>query len=129
MALFRLHVFVSSLFSCCILLGCSNVTPGDPIEAGPGNPPALEKMLKERKSIFGGDGLSLFGDKEESGGSGGIGVNAFLWRATLDTISFMPVNSADPFGGVIITDWHSSATAPNERFKLNIYIFRFVENV
>ena len=34
----------------------------------------------------------------------------------------MPVNSADPFGGVIITDWHSSAEAPNERFKLNIYI-------
>ena len=34
----------------------------------------------------------------------------------------MPVNSADPFGGVIITDWHSSADSPNERFKLNIYI-------
>ena len=34
----------------------------------------------------------------------------------------MPVNSADPFGGVIITDWHSSTEAPSERFKLNVYI-------
>ncbi|OHC75572.1 MAG: hypothetical protein A3G18_04350 [Rhodospirillales bacterium RIFCSPLOWO2_12_FULL_58_28] len=60
------------------------------------------------------------------GGRGGegssIGVNSFLWRASLDTISFMPVSSVDPFGGVIITDWHSAAEAPNERFKLNIYI-------
>ncbi len=51
-----------------------------------------------------------------------IGVNAFLWRASLDTIASMPVNSADPFGGVIITDWHAQPAAPNERFKLNIYI-------
>ena len=34
----------------------------------------------------------------------------------------MPVNSADPFGGVIITDWHASMEAPSERFKLNVYI-------
>ena len=54
--------------------------------------------------------------------SSDIGVNAFLWRASLDTISTMPVNSADPFGGVIITEWHAQPAAPNERFKLNIYI-------
>ena len=52
----------------------------------------------------------------------GIGVNSFLWRATLDTLSFMPLASADPFGGVIITDWHSSENAPNERFKATVYI-------
>ncbi len=51
-----------------------------------------------------------------------IGVNSFLWRASLDTISFMPVSSADPFGGVIITDWYSPRETPNERFKLNVYI-------
>jgi len=77
----------------------------------------------KRKSIFGEGGMQLFG----SGGSGdegggNLGVNSFLWRASLDTISFMPVNSADPFGGVIITDWHAPADSPNERFKLNIYI-------
>ncbi len=71
------------------------------------------------------DSLSkvFFGDDSNStSGGGGIGVNSFLWRATLDTISFAPVSSADPFGGVIITDWYESQEAPGEKFKLNIYI-------
>jgi hypothetical protein len=68
----------------------------------------------------GGSGL-LFGDGESSKG-GVIGVNSYLWRASLDTISFMPIKSADAFGGVILTDWHSPSESPNERFKLNVYI-------
>ncbi len=68
----------------------------------------------------GGSGL-VFGDTDSSRG-GVIGVNSFLWRASLDTISFLPIKSADAFGGVIITDWHSPAGSPNERFKLNVYI-------
>lgn len=51
-----------------------------------------------------------------------IGVNSFLWRGALDTVSFMPLVSADPFGGVIITDWYAPPETPQERFKLNIYI-------
>ena len=69
---------------------------------------------------------TLFGDSTKSRGNGqgggGIGVNVYLWRATLDTISFMPIASADPFGGVIITDWYAPPESPNERFKLNIYV-------
>ena len=76
----------------------------------------------KRKTIFGEGGLNLFGDSEPKNTGGVLGVNSYLWRASLDTISFMPVNSADPFGGVIITDWHSSTEAPSERFKLNVYI-------
>jgi hypothetical protein len=49
-------------------------------------------------------------------------VNAFLWRATLDTLSFMPLASADPFGGVIITDWHAPGGVSNERFKATAYV-------
>ena len=56
------------------------------------------------------------------GGEAGIGVNSFLWRASLDTLSFMPLASADPFGGVIITDWYSDPATPNERFKATVYI-------
>ena len=52
----------------------------------------------------------------------GIGVNAFLWRATLDTLSFMPLSSADPWGGVINYDWHSDPQNPNERFKATVFI-------
>jgi hypothetical protein len=49
-------------------------------------------------------------------------VNAYLWRATLDTLSFMPLSSADPFGGVIITDWYSPPAAPGERFRATAYL-------
>jgi hypothetical protein len=70
-----------------------------------------------------GGGVSIFG----GGGGGrsdeaGIGVNSYLWRASLDTLNFMPLASADPFGGVIITDWYSAPTTPNERFKATVYI-------
>lgn len=72
-----------------------------------------------------GDGIVLFGSKpldNDRGGGGGIGVNSFLWRASLDTISFMPLSSADPFGGVIITEWYTPPESPDERFKLTVYI-------
>ena len=51
-----------------------------------------------------------------------VGVNSYLWHASLDTLSFMPLASADPFGGVIITDWYSSPQDINERLKVTIYI-------
>jgi hypothetical protein len=51
-----------------------------------------------------------------------VGVNSYLWHATLDTLSFMPLASADPFGGVIITDWYSAPTNLSERMKVTIYI-------
>lgn len=52
----------------------------------------------------------------------GIGVNAYLWRASLDTVAFMPLASADPYGGVINTDWYVNPEKPDERFKVTIYI-------
>ena len=51
-----------------------------------------------------------------------IGVNAYLWRATLDTLAFMPLASADPYGGVIITDLYINPEKPDERFKATVYI-------
>lgn len=52
----------------------------------------------------------------------GIGVNSYLWRASLDTLAFMPLASADPYGGVIITDWYTNPEKPDERFKATVYI-------
>jgi hypothetical protein len=51
-----------------------------------------------------------------------IGVNSYLWRATLDTLAFMPLASADPYGGVVITDWYINPEKPDERFKCTVYI-------
>lgn len=67
-------------------------------------------------------GIPLLGGGGGGHDRGGIGVNSFLWRASLDTLSFMPLASADPFGGVIITDWYADAAAPTERFKATVYI-------
>ena len=72
--------------------------------------------------LFGG-GIPLLGGPDAGRADGGnIGVNAFLWRASLDTVSFMPLSSADPFGGVIITDWYAPPETPSERFKMTVYI-------
>lgn len=107
------------------LTGCSNIQKGE----GYTNP-YTDKMArdKQNESVLGGDGLFFGGkSKEENNSGAGIGVNGFLWRASLDTVSFMPLASADPFGGVIITDWYSPPSEEadakaTERFKLTIYI-------
>ena len=84
--------------------------------------PRWRGAQQAKGSIFGSGGVTLFGGEEEGAAAVGIGVNAFLWRATLDTISFMPLLSADPFGGVIITDWYAPPETPDERFKMTVYI-------
>ena len=88
-----------------------------------------ETRLQSGGGLFGGGGLSFDGilnDKSKqqssSGGAYVMPINTFLWRGALETISFMPLNSADPIGGTIITDWYSTANNENERCKLNIFI-------
>ena len=76
-------------------------------------------------TITGNDEVSVFGsrsDDNQTGGGAGIGVNSFLWQASLETFDFIPIASADPFGGLIITDWYQSASVPDERTKLQIFI-------
>lgn len=51
-----------------------------------------------------------------------IGVNAYLWRASLDTLSFMPLLQTDSAGGVIVTDWYVNPNSPAERMKLTVSI-------
>ena len=84
-----------------------------------------ERIRAQHGTIHGQEGIIAFGtNDDETNGAvyGGIGVNAYLWRASLETIDFMPLTQADPFGGVIITDWYSPPETPGERFKINVYI-------
>ena len=60
--------------------------------------------------------------REGSGAGKRIAVNGFLWRAALDSTSFMPLVSADAYGGAIITDWYSPPESPGERFKLTVLV-------
>jgi hypothetical protein len=70
----------------------------------------------------GGGGFLGMGKRPAPAPVAGIGVNSYLWRASLDTVAFMPLASADPYGGVIITDWYTNPEKPDERFKVTIYI-------
>lgn len=73
--------------------------------------------------IFGNDGLFSTKKRKDSDDNGAnIGVNTYLWRASLDTVSFMPIAAADPFGGTIFTDWYEDSAKPGERYKLNVFI-------
>lgn len=82
-----------------------------------------QRKYKGFGKFFGEDTL-LFGGDDNRGKKAdvGIGVNTYLWRATLDTLSFLPLKSVDPFGGVIITDWYSDPKTPHERVKVNVRI-------
>lgn len=84
-----------------------------------------DRRKAARGKLTGDEGLSIGGsgdEKEKDAGKNPLGVNSFLWRATLDTLSFLPIISADPFGGTILTDWYEDPDAPGERFKLNVLI-------
>ena len=91
-------------------------------------PQTEEDRRKERVGKLSGDGgLTVFGasDKDKDGAAAGtnpLGVNSFLWRGTLDTLAFMPLISADPWGGTILTDWYEDPQTPGERFKVNALI-------
>lgn len=117
---FRNALFTTSVLAVAAALGgCANSTP-------PNHSEQVKKEMYPNGSILGGDGgFNLFGKGKKGGGEGdgsGIGVNSFLWRASLDTLAFMPIVQADPFGGVILTDWYTPPDSPAERFKVNLYI-------
>jgi hypothetical protein len=105
-----------------IATGCGNSRPVGPDEY---NTPETQGVQGAQGKLLGSDGLSLgVGGKTSKGPEegGALGVNAYLWRGALDTLSFMPLSSADPFGGVIITDWFQPPASQGERFKATAYI-------
>ena len=103
---------------------------GTPISSASNKTGALrdaQTRLSTGGGLFGNDGLNLLGN-ENNGGSGngfatiGMPINPYLWSASLETLSFIPLSSADPFGGTIFTDWYSSESNENERCKVNVFI-------
>ena len=84
-----------------------------------------ENRLMTGGGLLGKNGnLLSFGNEEgeQTAGAVVMPVNPYLWKASIETINFMPLSSTDPFGGSIITDWYTSENNIDERCKLNIFI-------
>ncbi len=87
-----------------------------------------ETRLQSGGGLLGKGGLSIDGllngkqNQNLETSSFSMPVNIFLWKGALETINFMPLSSADPLGGTIITDWYSTTENQNERCKLNVFI-------
>ncbi len=112
----RVTVITLALTSLTLLSACGSNDSSDNSVSAP-----QQSGNRERGGFFDG-GFNIFGGGDEKEPAVAIGVNSYLWRASLDTIDFMPLQSADPFGGVIISDWHEDPNALGERFKVTVYI-------
>ncbi len=113
----------AALFACSALVyGCGSLdVTQDTFEDDDIGKPKGPFAKEDTGSLFGAGGI--FSSSDDSGGTGAqLPVNRHLWRATLDTLEFLPLTSTDPYGGVIVSDWGSSSQAPNERFKVTTYI-------
>jgi len=87
-------------------------------------PKILRDERREKRGKLFGEGISLLGDDKPVQQANNLtgGVNAYLWRASIDVINFMPLASVDAIGGIIITDWYESPNAKGERIKANVNI-------
>lgn len=111
----RTVVFAASAL---IAAGCSGGTTPEPSE-DPQNSGGGVRGDFENSRVTDLTGGLTSGSTD---GGGLTPVNKHLWRASLDTLAFLPLNSTDPFTGVIATDWAASPDAPNERFKVTAYV-------
>ena len=81
--------------------------------------------LRVKKNLEEGRGLRLLGGDKKTGTNYEFASSNELWRATLDTIDFMPLTTANYSGGIIVTDWYSGNQNPNENLKITV---RFLTN-
>ena len=74
-------------------------------------------------SIVGEDLLNFGGRNKNTNLKPTFSINQYLWKAGLQALEFMPLISVDSLGGVIITDWYSTSSVPNEKFKVSVHIY------
>ncbi len=124
------------IFTIILLITISSCSDGSNKESRVNNADGLDKAYPmdhrdkrelERGKLSGEEGIVLVGGRPSMnrgfmGESIARGVNAYLWQASLDTISFMPIATVDATGGVIITDWYEDPNSRGEKIKANVVI-------
>jgi hypothetical protein len=120
--LFRISLLIAIL---SFVTACNSTVERNEEDYNPQT--AEDRRSNDMKSLItkSDEPMVIYGSK--SGGSGGVSggnliANSYLWRAALDSISFMPLTSVDSNSGVILTDWYGSPSTPNEKFKFNIIV-------
>ncbi len=105
----------AGLFVVLTIAGCSGRATTGTIN-NPGGPTAKESVPPEgiRRSYVKGRGPGA--------SRAAVRVNRFAWRAALDSLSFMPLRTSDPYGGAIATDWYTPPKTPKERIKVNVLV-------
>ena len=109
-----MRIFILAAIA-CLLAACSSDSSTDTVMASTAT---ASTSSGSWFWPFGGNS----GDDQTATDMPQLGVNSYLWRATLDTINFMPLASADPVGGVVISDWYAAPDKPDEHLKVTIYI-------
>lgn len=106
-----------------VIAGCGS-DPEKPKPTADVPPPPAPTQTAENASgdtgVFGWFGAGSKPSKADN--RKGVAVNAYLWRASLDALSFMPMEQTDPFGGTIKTGWYIPPATPNERLKVSVFI-------
>ncbi len=111
--------------ACALLLaGCSIFSDSDDADGPAAAPPPVElgPATASSSSDDASNSTSDADDADANGNRPRLGVNGYLWRAVLDTLDFMPLQSEDAVGGVIITEWYSAPETPAEKMKVTAYI-------
>ena len=119
MRLIKITFIISTLIIMFFLPGCANL-PGADARKSPPDP-----KLRVQKNIEEGKGFRMFDNDNKGGTNFEFASSNELWRASLDTIDFMPLTTANYSGGIIVTDWYSDNKNPDESLKITI---RFLTN-
>lgn len=91
-------------------------------DLGKGNKSSRERREDKTRGHLLNEPLFSTASSNKRNETSGIGVNTYLWKASMEILSFLPKKTVDPFGGNIITEWYSFPEAPNERLKIEVII-------
>lgn len=116
-------MFYKNFRSIAVLAICFSLCACSKLNVKNDYPKTRQQKEEDRIGKLTGTGLTFGkGSSESSSASSQMDINTYLWKASIDQVNFMPLNSTDSLSGTIVTDWYSINDNSKERYKVNIYI-------